>query len=72
MCPLRYILLFLSVLVALIGLSQAAIEADDQVSETSANNADDKKKTKFQTFLDMLSGRYLLNAYYGSTTMKSD
>jgi hypothetical protein len=66
MCPLRYILLFLSVLVALVGLSKAALEANDEVSSgTTDTIMNDKKKSKFQILIDMLSGRYLLNVYRG-------
>ncbi|ETV98318.1 hypothetical protein H310_09018 [Aphanomyces invadans] len=70
MCPLRYILLALSLIVAFIGLSQAAMEADETSSSSAGDdiNADGKttKKTMFQTLVDMLTGRYLLNAYYGA------
>ncbi|OQR90872.1 hypothetical protein ACHHYP_05181 [Achlya hypogyna] len=69
MCPLRYILLAVSLLVALIGLSQAALE-DDAVSSHKKTDAEDedegrKKSSTFKTIVDMLSGRYLLDAYYG-------
>ncbi|KDO21368.1 hypothetical protein SPRG_13681 [Saprolegnia parasitica CBS 223.65] len=62
MCPLRYILLLVSILIACIGLSQAALESDDDYSLK-------KKKTddEDETVVDMLTGRYLLNAYYGRT-----
>ncbi|ETV72892.1 hypothetical protein H257_12230 [Aphanomyces astaci] len=73
MCPLRYILLALSLIVAFIGLSQAALEADEASSsagddDTTTDGSKAAKKSKFQTLVDMLSGRYLLNAYYGAPT----
>ncbi|CAK4077432.1 unnamed protein product [Aphanomyces euteiches] len=71
-CPLRYVLLALSLIVALIGLSQAAIEADEASSSTDPEKDAEKKKTRFQTLIDMLTGRYLMNAYYGVPALKAD
>ncbi|CAK4683801.1 hypothetical protein LEN26_005798 [Aphanomyces euteiches] len=72
-CPLRYVLLALSLIVALIGLSQAAIEADEASSSTDPEkDAEKEKKTRFQTLIDMLTGRYLMNAYYGVPALKAD
>ncbi|OQS03182.1 hypothetical protein THRCLA_21219 [Thraustotheca clavata] len=65
MCPLRYILLFVSILIACIGLSQAALEADKVRASNKQDDKEEKKKSTFGTLVDMLSGRYLMNAYYG-------
>ncbi|EQC35178.1 hypothetical protein SDRG_07409 [Saprolegnia diclina VS20] len=69
MCPLRYILLLVSILIACIGLSQAALESDDDFSSKKKKSDDEDevadRKSTFQTVVDMLTGRYLLNAYYG-------
>ncbi|KAF0696418.1 Aste57867_12836 [Aphanomyces stellatus] len=72
MCPLRYVLLALSLIVAFIGLSQAAIEADEARSHADGDEDEKNKKTKFQTLVDMLTGRYLVNAYYGVPSVKAD
>ncbi|CAI5740388.1 unnamed protein product [Peronospora destructor] len=69
MCPLRYLLLLLSLLVAMIGLSQAMIDhevsaltdGDDEKNEKSGDKI--KKQSTFRTLLDMLNGKYLYDAY---------
>ncbi|TMW60904.1 hypothetical protein Poli38472_000946 [Pythium oligandrum] len=77
MCPLRYILLLLSLLVAMIGLSQAMSEHDklthvaheeeeeeyDEQGELVVKSA---KPSTFRTFVDMLNGKYLYDAYKNS------
>lgn len=71
MCPLRYILLLLSLLVAMIGLSQAMSEQEmAAVTDGSSENDDDEtrkpaqqQKTTFRTLIDMLNGKYLYDAY---------
>lgn len=69
MCPLRYILLLLSLLVAMIGLSQAMSE--QEMSAITDGAEDDKEKSKqqkttFRTLVDMLNGKYLYDAYKAS------
>lgn len=70
MCPLRYILLLLSLLVAMIGLSQAMSE--QEMSAVTNGEDDDEKeaqkqqKTTFRTLVDMLNGKYLYDAYKAS------
>uniref|UniRef100_K3W820 RxLR effector protein n=1 Tax=Globisporangium ultimum (strain ATCC 200006 / CBS 805.95 / DAOM BR144) TaxID=431595 RepID=K3W820_GLOUD len=71
MCPLRYILLLLSLLVAMIGLSQAMSE--QEMSAVTNGDEDDEKeasqqqqKTTFRTLVDMLNGKYLYDAYKAS------
>lgn len=73
MCPLRYILLALSLLVAMIGLSQAMSEQEmAAVTDGSDDATDDEKakqqqqKTAFRTLVDMLNGKYLYDAYKAS------
>uniref|UniRef100_A0AAV1SZP4 Uncharacterized protein n=1 Tax=Peronospora matthiolae TaxID=2874970 RepID=A0AAV1SZP4_9STRA len=71
MCPLRYILLLLSLLVAMIGLSQAL--TDQEVSAALTDDGMDKKRgnkskkqtqrSSFRTLMDMLNGKYLYDAY---------
>ncbi|OWZ15852.1 hypothetical protein PHMEG_00010443 [Phytophthora megakarya] len=67
MCPLRYILLLLSLLVAMIGLSQAM--TDQEVSALTEDGEDEKssgkakKQSTFRTLMDMLNGKYLYDAY---------
>lgn len=67
MCPLRYILLLLSLLVAMIGLSQAMspqevsmLEDDD---ETRKAGGKAQKQSSFRTLVDMLNGKYLYDAW---------
>ncbi|TYZ65412.1 hypothetical protein PybrP1_002489 [[Pythium] brassicae (nom. inval.)] len=74
MCPLRYILLALSLLVAMIGLSQAMSEQEmAAVTDGSEDQEDEKakkqqqqQKTMFNTLVEMLNGKYLYNAYKAS------
>ncbi|KAF1776063.1 hypothetical protein PI125_g417 [Phytophthora idaei] len=67
MCPLRYILLLLSLLVAMIGLSQAM--TDQEVSALTEDGEDEKsgkgkkQQSTFRTLVDMLNGKYLYDAY---------
>ncbi|KAF1792159.1 hypothetical protein GQ600_263 [Phytophthora cactorum] len=67
MCPLRYILLLLSLLVAMIGLSQAM--TDQEVSALTEDGEDEKsgkgkkQQSTFRTVVDMLNGKYLYDAY---------
>ncbi|GLD91990.1 hypothetical protein PINS_up000523 [Pythium insidiosum] len=79
MCPLRYILLLLSLLVAMIGFSQAMAEADQISHVPHEEEEDDTKKTTcaksrsvastrkqqstFRTLIDMLNGKYLYDAW---------
>ncbi|CAH0474078.1 unnamed protein product [Peronospora belbahrii] len=79
MCPLRYILLLLSLLVAMIGLSQAmtdqevlALTNDDEDKKSGGKKT--KKQTVFRTLLDMLNGKYLYDAYKisRSTAIKAE
>jgi hypothetical protein len=67
MCPLRYILLLLSLLVAMIGLSQAMspqevsmLEGDDEASKSGGKA---QKQSTFRTLVDMLNGKYLYDAW---------
>lgn len=71
MCPLRYILLALSLLVAMIGLSQAMSEQEMAAVTDGSVDPDDEKnkqqqKTAFRTLVEMLNGQYLYNAYKAS------
>jgi len=72
MCPLRYILLLLSLLVAVIGISQVAKEMNDanSIQEEEEEEEANENTSKFQTLVDMLSGRYLMNAYYTRQAIK--
>lgn len=81
MCPLRYILLLLSLLVAMIGLSQAM--TDQEVSVLTEDGEDEKsggkskkqtQQSTFRTLVDMLNGKYLYDAYKLSrgTAIKAD
>ncbi|CAI5728396.1 unnamed protein product [Hyaloperonospora brassicae] len=82
MCPLRYILLLLSLLVAMIGFSQAM--TDQEVCAVTDDDADEKRgggkckkqtqRSTFRTLLDMLNGKYLYDAYKLSrgTALKAD
>ncbi|KAI9913812.1 hypothetical protein PsorP6_006678 [Peronosclerospora sorghi] len=78
MCPLRYILLLLSLLVAMIGLSQAM--TDQEVNALTEDGEDGEKskkraqQSKFRTLVDMLNGKYLYDAYKLScgTAIKAD
>ncbi|RLN98728.1 hypothetical protein BBJ28_00009343 [Nothophytophthora sp. Chile5] len=69
MCPLRYILLLLSLLVAMIGLSQAMTEPEmsaltqDGEDEKSGSGKAGGKKTTLRTLVDMLNGKYLYDAW---------
>ena len=61
MCPLRYILLLLSLLIAMIGFAQAMTE-EEEVSVIHENDSEKKKhgsKSTTQTLVSMLTGRYL-------------
>lgn len=76
MCPLRYILLLLSLLVAMIGLSQAMsaqevamLEDDD---ETSKQGGKAHKQSSFRTLVDMLNGKYLYDAWKASRAIKAE
>ena len=64
MCPLRYILLLLSLLVAMIGLSQALTEEHEEHSMVE-DEKDGKREPKstFRTLVDMLNGKYLYDAW---------
>ncbi|ETL89787.1 hypothetical protein L917_11331 [Phytophthora nicotianae] len=80
MCPLRYILLLLSLLVAMIGLSQAM--TDQEVSALTEDGEDEKsggkgkkQQSTFRTLVDMLNGKYLYDAYKlsrGTAAIKAD
>ncbi|KAH7482190.1 uncharacterized protein KRP23_5364 [Phytophthora ramorum] len=69
MCPLRYILLLLSLLVAMIGLSQAM--TDQEVSALTEDGEDEKsggkdkkqQQSTLRTLVDMLNGKYLYDAW---------
>ncbi|KAJ0392948.1 hypothetical protein P43SY_005968 [Pythium insidiosum] len=76
MCPLRYILLLLSLLVAMIGFSQAMAEADqishvpheeeeeeNTVSKNGRLSSSRKPQSTFRTLVDMLNGKYLYDAW---------
>lgn len=68
MCPLRYILLLLSLLVAMIGFSQAMSEQEMSAITDGAEDDEEKskqqqQKTTFRTLVDMLNGKYLYDAY---------
>ncbi|DAZ96532.1 TPA: hypothetical protein N0F65_011209 [Lagenidium giganteum] len=70
MCPLRYILLLLSLLVAMIGLSQAMAEGEGSPVLTHEEDEDEKKskprQSTMRTLVDMLNGKYLYDAYKAS------
>ncbi|TDH68664.1 hypothetical protein CCR75_004920 [Bremia lactucae] len=78
MCPLRYILLLLSLLVAMIGLSQAM--TDQEISaltedEDEVGSKNKKQRSKARVLVDMLNGKYLFDTYMARrslTTMKID
>jgi flagellar biosynthesis component FlhA len=77
MCPLRYILLLLSLLVAMIGFSQAMHEQHEEMVSSLKKKEDEKdeKKKKSQTFsfrtlIDMLNGKYLYDVYKASRGMQ--
>jgi hypothetical protein len=80
MCPLRYILLLLSLLVAMIGLSQAMTDqemsalTEDGEDEKSGGKSQAKKQSTLRTLMDMLNGKYLYDAYQLSrgTAIKAD
>ncbi|KAG7394423.1 Trehalose-6-P synthase/phosphatase complex synthase subunit [Phytophthora boehmeriae] len=69
MCPLRYILLLLSLLVAMIGLSQAMTDqemsalTEDGEDKKSGGKAQKQQQSTVRTLVDMLNGRYLYNAW---------
>ncbi|KAL4100531.1 hypothetical protein PRIC1_008323 [Phytophthora ramorum] len=69
MCPLRYILLLLSLLVAMIGLSQAMTDqevsalTEDGEDEKSGGKAKKQQQSTFRTLVDMLNGKYLYDAW---------
>lgn len=68
MCPLRYVLLLLSLLVALIGLTQALSEQEMSIIAEEYEGDDEKNgkrasKSTFRTLVDMLNGKYLYDAY---------
>lgn len=68
MCPLRYVLLLLSLLVALIGLTQALSEQEMSIIADEYEGDDEKNgkranKSTFRTLVDMLNGKYLYDAY---------
>lgn len=68
MCPLRYILLLLSLLVAMIGLSQAMseqevslLEGDDETQKSKGGKP--ATRSTMRTLIDMLNGKYLYDAW---------
>ncbi|KAL7999662.1 hypothetical protein Plhal703r1_c24g0101521 [Plasmopara halstedii] len=67
MCPLRYILLLLSLLVAMIGLSQALtdqeVSAHTEDGEDKKTGKGKKQQSTVRTLMDMLNGKYLYDAY---------
>lgn len=73
MCPLRYVLLLLSLIIAAIGLTQALNEAQE-IEEVEKKKEQAKNSSSFTSFLrtlrDMLTGRYLYDAW--KNTVKKD
>lgn len=67
MCPLRYILLLLSLLIALIGFAQAMTEDEVSMIHEDEEEITEKKKHGSkpitQTLISMLSGRYLYEVW---------
>jgi hypothetical protein len=77
MCPLRYILLLLSLLVAMIGFTQAMKEPEQLTYKSAATEEDEDdeearvEKSTMRTLVDMLNGRYLYDAWKASQGIKT-